>query len=211
MARNRLGGWNLTALKAREQRIRDIRKGQEPDPARHVTNLDCAWAGWYNGGAGNLLTVPIEEANKLSYYHELNGQEPDITATESGSTDDMTKDAATTERCLSELIGGLQNMIERGLLSETTLPDDMQWLEHWLEKSEDALAKPNETAAEWVVFRSRDTNNDEATYVDDYSIYETEADAKSAYSAMLTHESTYSAGYAQIKAGTEPHWTEGEE
>lgn len=74
-----------------------------------------------------------------------------------------------------------------------------------------AELKPNETAAEWVVFRSRDTNNDEATYVDDYSIYETEADAKSAYSAMLTHESTYCAGYAQIKAGTEPHWTEGEE
>ena len=87
-ARNRLGGWNLTALEARERRIRDSREGLEPDAARHVTNLDCAWAAWYNGGAGDLLTVPIEEANKLSYYHELNGQEPDITATESKTAED---------------------------------------------------------------------------------------------------------------------------
>ena len=47
--------------------------------------------------------------------------------------------------------------------------------------------------------------------MDRYEIVETEAEAKAIYENILTHESTYCAGYAQIKAGTEPHWTEGEE
>ena len=74
-----------------------------------------------------------------------------------------------------------------------------------------AELKSNETAAEWVVFHSaRDTSKMGLTPIDEFKIVATEADAKAIYENILTHESTYCAGYAQIKAGTEPHWTEGE-
>ena len=161
--RHRLGAWNLVALEAREQRIRDIRKGLEPDPARHTSNLKSAFAMWYNGETSDLLTASIEEANKLSYYHELNGQEPDITATESKTAEDEDERLSLIER----LERAAEDLVDNPITALKRMP--------------------NETAAQWVVFHSaRDTSTMLLAAVNEYEIVETEADAKAVSYTHLT-------------------------
>lgn len=75
MARNRLPLPDFTALRAREQRVRDSRNNAVKEWPLLSSGKVSAYAEWYNGGSA-VLTRPISETNKLSYYPELSGAKP---------------------------------------------------------------------------------------------------------------------------------------
>lgn len=60
----------------------------------------------------------------------------------------------------------------------------------------------------WVAFATIEVNKETTTYEDFYEVCETEKQAKAAYEKTAKKENCFCAGYAPIKHGTEPHWSE---